>query len=483
MAEGSLFSAAYFQKRRVILEWEGDEPCLYFTEHTPEEVLEEVRFFLQRPVRFYKISPEEFSERLGRLLSEGVEVSLSEEGGEGEGQRALDLLHHYSEAPVVNLINLVLIRASRAGASDIHFDPGEREALVRLRLDGVLHEYRRFPMQLYPQVVARIKVMANLNVAEKLVPQDGRMRIRIGERELDIRVSVLPTIFGERVVLRLLEQSNRLLTLGELGLSQEDHRKLERLARKPYGLVLATGPTGAGKSTTLYAMLLLVRELYPHKNIITIEDPVEYQVSGIGQVQVHPKVGLTFAAGLRSILRQDPDVILVGEIRDAETAEIAVHAALTGHLVLSTLHTNDAPTAVTRLVDMGIEPYLIASSLEGVIAQRLVRRICPHCREPYRPSPEELKALGLPEKSEIELYRGKGCEECLGTGYKGRIGIFEVLELDERLKNLILTTPNATEIRNEALKRNFKTLRQDALEKVLAGLTTSSELLAVTERE
>ncbi|HHI96715.1 MAG TPA: type II/IV secretion system protein, partial [Thermodesulfatator atlanticus] len=315
MTQNTLLSPSYFQKRRVILDWEGETPCLYFTEQTPEEALEEVRFFLQRPVRFCKISLEEFSERLGRLLSEEAGVSLAEESGQGERESALDLLNHYSEAPVVNLINRVLIRASRAGASDIHFDPGEREALVRLRLDGVLHEYRRFPMQLYPQVVARIKVMANLNVAEKLVPQDGRMRIKIGEREFDIRVSVLPTIFGERVVLRLLEQSNRLLTLGELGLSEEDYRKLERLARKPYGLVLATGPTGAGKSTTLYAMLLLVRELYPHKNIITIEDPVEYQVSGIGQVQVNPKVGLTFAAGLRSILRQDPDVILVGEIR------------------------------------------------------------------------------------------------------------------------------------------------------------------------
>ena len=483
MAGGPLLGAAYFQKRRLILDWEGEIPCVYFTDQTPEESLEEIRFLFQRPVKFCRISSEEFSERLGRLLSEEAEVSLSEEAGEGEGERTLDLLNHYSDAPVVNLINRVLIRASRAGASDIHFDPGEKEVLVRLRLDGVLHEYRRFPIQLYPQVVARIKVMANLNVAEKLVPQDGRMRIRIGERELDIRVSVLPTIFGERVVLRLLEQSNRLLTLGELGLSREDYRKLERLAKKPYGLVLATGPTGAGKSTTLYAMLLLVRELYPHKNIITIEDPVEYQVNGIGQVQVNPRVGLTFAAGLRSILRQDPDVILVGEIRDNETAEIAVHAALTGHLVLSTLHTNDAPTAITRLVDMGIEPYLIASSLEGVIAQRLVRRICPSCREPYRPSPEELKALGLAEDSEVELFRGRGCEECLGTGYRGRIGIFEVLELDEKLKKLILSTSDAHEIRNRALRENFRTLRQDALEKVLTGLTTSSELLAVVERE
>ncbi|OAQ19890.1 GspE/PulE family protein [Thermosulfurimonas dismutans] len=477
------WSSSYFQKRRVILEWDGEEPCLYFTEQTPKDSIEEVRFLLQRPFKKRKISLEEFSEKLERLLSELKEISLSEEGEEGEKKGSLDLLNVYSEAPVVNLINRVLIKASRVGASDIHFDPGEKEALIKLRLDGVLHEYQRFPMRIYSQVVARIKVMSNLNVAEKLVPQDGRMRIKIGERELDIRVSVLPTIFGERVVLRLLDKSNRLLMLEELGLSEEDYHKIVRLAKKPYGLILATGPTGAGKSTTLYAMLLLVRELYPHKNIITIEDPVEYQVSGLGQVQVNPKVGLTFAAGLRSILRQDPDVILVGEIRDNETAEISIHAALTGHLVLSTLHTNDAPTAITRLVDMGIEPYLIASSFEGVIAQRLVRRICPHCREPYRPSLEELKALGLPENFDGELYRGRGCDECLGTGYKGRIGIFEVLELDEKLKNLILTTPNANEIRNEALKGKFKILRQDALEKVLAGLTTSSELLALTDKE
>nr|WP_255592319.1 GspE/PulE family protein [Thermosulfurimonas sp. F29] len=321
MAERLRLDGAYFQKRRLIIDWENGDPCVYFTEETPDEALEEVRFLLQRPLRLRRLTPEEFAERLGRLLSEEAEVSLSS-GEEQEGGTAPDLLHHYSEAPVVNLINRVLIRASRVGASDIHFDPGEREALVRMRLDGVLHEYRRFPMSLYPQVVARIKVMASLNVAEKLVPQDGRMRIRIGERELDIRVSVLPTIFGERVVLRLLEQTNRLLTLGELGLSEADYRRVEALARKPYGMVLATGPTGAGKSTTLYAMLLLVRELYPHRNIITIEDPVEYQVAGIGQVQVNPKVGLTFAAGLRSILRQDPDVILVGEIRDAETMVI-----------------------------------------------------------------------------------------------------------------------------------------------------------------
>ena len=482
MNHSESFGPDYFQRKRVILEWEGEEPVLFYTEGTPEESLEEVRFLLGYPVREKFLDPETFSEKLERLLSEEEEVRVSDEEGEERGG-ALDLLGHYSEAPVVNLLHRVLIRASRSGASDIHFDPGEKEALIRLRLDGVLHEYQRFPMRLYPQLVARIKVMSNLNVAEKLVPQDGRMRVRIGERELDIRVSVLPTIFGERVVLRLFEQSNRLLTLEELGFSPEDYRKVERLSRKPYGMILATGPTGAGKSTTLYAMLLLVRKLYPHKNIITIEDPVEYQVEGIGQVQVNPKVGLTFAAGLRSILRQDPDVILVGEIRDAETAEIAVHAALTGHLVLSTLHTNDAPTAITRLTDMGIEPYLVASSLEGVIAQRLVRKICPSCREAYRPGPEELKVLGLPRNFEGPLYRGGGCEECLGTGYRERTGVFEVLELSENLKNLVLTTQNATRIREEARREGFRTLREDALEKVLSGVTTPAEFLAVSEKE
>jgi general secretion pathway protein E len=474
----------YFQKKKLILEWHNWEPWLYYTEQTPEDFIEEVRFLLQRPFKRKKISVKEFSEKLEKLLLEekDKESNTFEAEDEEPLRGSFDLLNIYSEAPVVNFINRTIIRASRVGASDIHFDPGEKEAIVRLRLDGVLHEYQRFPMKMYSQVVARIKVMANLNVAEKLVPQDGRIRIKIGEKEFDIRVSVLPTIFGERVVLRLLDQGHRLLTLEELGLSEEDYYKVERLAKKPYGLILVTGPTGAGKSTTLYAMLLLVKKLYPHKNIITIEDPVEYQVSGIAQVQVNPKVGLTFAAGLRSILRQDPDVILVGEIRDQETAEISVHAALTGHLVLSTLHTNDAPTAITRLVDMGIEPYLIASSLEGVIAQRLVRKICPFCKESYAPSMEELKALGFSKEFNQPLFRGKGCNECLGTGYRGRTGVFEVLEVDESLKRFIVSTPDANEIRRMALKKGFKTLREDGIRKVLSGETTVSEFLAILEK-
>jgi general secretion pathway protein E len=329
------------------------------------------------------------------------------------------------------------------------------------------------PLSLHESVVSRIKILANMNVAEKRVPQDGKIRVKVGGKEMDIRVSSVPTVFGERVVLRLLDRSNQMLTLEDLGLSAEDLQKVRRLAKKPYGIVLATGPTGSGKSTTLYAMILQIKS--PEKNIITIEDPPEYQVKGVSQIQVNPKVGLTFASGLRAILRQDPDVIMVGEIRDAETAEIAVHAALTGHLVLSTLHTNDAVSAVARLADLGIEPFLIASSLEGVIAQRLVRKICHQCKTAYKPSKEELEELGL--EGDYIFYKGLGCEHCMGTGYKGRTGIFEVLELDEGLKQFILKTQDATAIKRFAKERGFKDMLQDGVDKVLQGITTSEELI------
>ncbi|MCS7308441.1 MAG: GspE/PulE family protein, partial [Aquificaceae bacterium] len=291
------------------------------------------------------------------------------------------------------------------------------------------------------------------------VPQDGKIAVKVGARHLDIRVSVVPTVFGERVVLRLLEKGGRLLRLEDLGLWEEDLIKLRRLSRKPYGIVLATGPTGAGKSTTLYAMILEIKT--PTRNIITIEDPPEYQIEGVSQIQVNPKVGLTFAAGLRAVLRQDPDVIMVGEIRDPETAEIAVQSALTGHLVLSTLHTNDATSAITRLFDLGIEPFLIASALDGVVAQRLVRKVCPHCKEEYRPSKEELLEFGLQE--DCTLYKGKGCEHCMGTGYRGRTGIYEVLEVDEEFKKTILKTQDAVELRNFARSRGFKSMLEDGI--------------------
>ncbi len=443
--------------------------------------LEKLRFFSGKDVVIEKTLPvEEFNKKLQELLAEEKEEESQTEKVEIEGAVA-DLLAQSDENPTVKFVNRVLIKAVNVKASDIHFEPYEDEVLVRMRLDGVLQPYTSISPARYREVVSRIKIMANLNVAEKRVPQDGKVHIKVGGKDYDIRVSVVPTVFGERAVLRLLDKSGGVLTLKELGLDEEQLKKVERLASKPHGIVLVTGPTGAGKSTTLYAMLLKIKN--PKRNIITIEDPVEYQIKGIGQIQVNPKVGLTFASGLRAVLRQDPDVIMVGEIRDRETAEIAVQAALTGHLVLSTLHTNDAPSAVTRLADMEIEPFLIASTLEGVISQRLVRKICPHCKAAYKPSEEELKELGLDPKRDYTFYRGEGCEHCLGTGYKGRTGIFEVLELDEELKKLITKTQDANEIRKAARKKGFKTMLEDGIGKILKGITTSSEVLAVVDRE
>jgi len=437
-----------------------------------EDKVEEIRFRTGKDVELVVVPDEEFAKELQRRLSE-EDIRVE---GEEERREKVDLLEATDESPAVSLVNQILIKASAVGASDVHLEPYEDGAVIRLRMDGVLHDLLQLPSSTYQGVVSRIKVMSNLNVAERRIPQDGRIRVKIGGKDLDIRVSVVPTVFGERVVLRLLDKSDSLLTLERLGLSDGDRRKVESLLKRPYGMILVTGPTGAGKSTTLYAMLLYLKD--PKKNIITIEDPVEYQIRGISQIQVNPKVGLTFASGLRSILRQDPDVIMVGEIRDAETANIAVHAALTGHLVLSTLHTNDAPSAVTRLSDLEVEPFLLGSSLEGVVAQRLVRRICEHCKEPYRPDEEELRELGM-EDFEGELYRGRGCERCLWTGYRGRVGIFEVLELDEELKSLITKTQETNEIRRLAREKGYRTMLEDGIEKVKRGITTSSELLSV----
>ena len=461
---------------RLIPEEEGEDYIkLLVPENFNHEDVEEIRFLTGKDVKVRVLPEEEFVKELQRRISE---EEIKVEGEEVSQEEGVDILLSQDESPAVSLVNSLLIKASTANASDIHFEPYQENAVVRIRMDGVLHEVATIPPSTYQNVVSRIKVMANLNVAERRVPQDGRIRVKIGNRDLDIRVSVVPTVFGERVVMRLLDRTGSLLTLEELGLSEKDEAKVKRLARKPYGIVLVTGPTGAGKTTTLYAMILYVKD--PKKNIITIEDPVEYQIKGVSQIQVNPKVGLTFATGLRSVLRQDPDIIMVGEIRDSETADIAVHAALTGHLVLSTLHTNDAPSAVTRLADMGIEPFLIASSLEGVIAQRLVRRICENCKEPYTPAEEELKELGIESFSGV-FYRGKGCESCLGTGYRGRIGIFEVLEIDEDLKKLITRTQDANEIRKLAREKGFRTMIEDGIEKVVAGITTTSEVISVVK--
>ena len=391
-----------------------------------------------------------------------------------------DLLEDTSDAPIIKLVNHIISQSIKARASDIHIEPYQDSFKVRYRVDGILYDLLTPPKWIQPSLISRIKVMAKLNIAEKRLPQDGRLEVRIGSQNVDVRVSTLPTTFGERVVMRLLNKSEEVLNLQELGLTGEDHELLNKLVSQPNGIILVTGPTGSGKTTSLYSVLASI--IKPDINIITIEDPVEYQLKGISQIQVNPKIDLTFARGLRSIVRQDPDVILIGEIRDGETAAIAVQSALTGHLVFSTLHTNDSASAITRLVDIGVEPFLISSSVLAVIAQRLVRVLCDHCKEAYTPG-VILESIGI-SREQLQnntIYQARGCEECFNTGYRGRIGIFEIMHLGEGLKNLILKTYDATQIKQYALQYNMKTLRQSGIEKVLAGTTTIEEVLRVTQ--
>jgi general secretion pathway protein E len=394
-----------------------------------------------------------------------------------------DILDQDSEAPIIQLVNLILSQAVQDRASDIHIEPFERSLKVRYRIDGVLHEVLSPHKRLQSAIISRLKIMADLNIAEKRLPQDGRIAIRVRNKEIDIRVSVLPTAFGERLVLRLLEKSDALLRLEDIGFVPDLFRIYTRLIHRPNGIILVTGPTGSGKTTTLYATLQRINA--PEVNIITVEDPIEYQLNGIGQTQVNPKIDLTFANGLRSILRQDPDIIMVGEIRDRETAEIAIQASLTGHLVFSTLHTNDAASAVTRLLDMGIEPFLISSSVLAMMAQRLVRVICTACREPMTPDAETLRNLGLPPDAcaaqDGHIFRGRGCDACRNTGFRGRSGIYELLVIDDSVRTLVMQQANANMIKQAAMQRGMRTLLQDGSNKVLRGITTAEELLRVTQ--
>ncbi len=390
-----------------------------------------------------------------------------------------DLLDMASKAPVIKLVNLIISQAVRERVSDIHIQPYEKQLRVRYRIDGVLHDAHTPPKHLATAIISRIKVMADLNIAERRLPQDGRTTIKVDNRRIDIRISIVPTAFGERVVMRLLDKENLFLGLEELGLLQEKLKTVGRMIHSSHGIILVTGPTGSGKTTTLYAALSRINS--PEKNIITVEDPIEYQLPGISQIQVKPKIGLTFASGLRHIVRQDPDIIMVGEIRDVETAEIAVHASLTGHLVFSTLHTNDAPGAVTRLLDMGIEPYLISSSVIAIVAQRLVRLICGKCRESYIPDKESLAEVGLKKEDVKTLYRGRGCPDCLDTGYRERTGIYEILVLDSELRELILQRADSDTIRKKALEKGMETLRGDGAKKVVRQSTTIEEVLRVTQ--
>ena len=409
------------------------------------------------------------------LVTGAVDKVEIVEGADEGDMKADDI-----DAPVIKLVNGILINAIKLGVSDIHFEPYEKTFRVRYRVDGVMRKALGLPTQIKNATVSRLKIMSKLDIAEKRLPQDGRIKLRLGRREMDFRVSVLPTLFGEKVVLRLLDKSALQLDMTKLGFEEGALKEFHEAIHKPVGMVLVTGPTGSGKTTTLYSAL---SELNKEKdNIITAEDPIEFNFMGINQVQMHEEIGLTFASSLRSFLRQDPDIIMVGEIRDFETAQIAIQAALTGHLVMSTVHTNDAPGTITRLIDMGIEPFLITSSVLLILAQRLARKICTECKEPIQVNPKMLLGLGVP-KNEINgfsVYKGKGCSICSNTGYKGRIGLYEVMPLWDELKELVLSRASVLEIKQEAIRLGMKTLRRAGIEKIAEGMTTIEEVLRTT---
>ncbi len=422
--------------------------------------------------------------RVFDMASASAEQMLEDMGGDDlsrELEEVGDLLESEDDAPVIRLVNTLISQALKERASDIHIEPFETRVLVRFRIDGVLHTIVHPPKGVQAAITSRVKVMAGLDIAEKRHPQDGRFRVRIAGREVDVRVSLLPTAHGERVVMRLLDRGSAMLTLPELGMSPPQLNLMKAVIAAPHGIVLVTGPTGSGKSTTLYAALMEVDR--KNRNVMTIEDPIEYQIEGVGQMQVQPKIGVSFAAGLRSILRQDPDIVMIGEIRDLETAEIAIQASLTGHLVFATLHTNDALSAILRLQDMGLEPYLVASSLNMVQAQRLVRRLCPHCRQPRPVTAEdwlmlEVKAEDFPDVKEI--YDAGACDRCMGTGYAGRIAIYEMAQVSDAMRNAIHEGKGLPAMRRIARKEHMVTLRQDVARHVAAGVTSIEEVLRVT---
>ncbi len=405
---------------------------------------------------------------------------------EEEAEKIEDILNRAAsddEGPIIQLMNMVFQQAMREHASDIHIEASEENVIFRFRVDGVLKEVARAPKRFHSAIIVRVKIMSNLNIAEKRVPQDGRIRFKIGGRDIDVRVATAPAVHGERVTMRLLDQQAILRDLKDLGFNERHYRIITHAIAQPHGIVLVTGPTGSGKSTTLYACLNRINT--PDKNILTVEDPVEYQLAGISQMPVNAKIGLTFASGLRSYLRHDPDVIMVGEIRDQETAEIAIQAALTGHLVFSTLHTNDAAGAFTRLIDMGVEPFLVSSSLELSMAQRLIRRLCPFCKLPYEPTPEELREIGIAQHQVDAvggiLYKPCGCKECNNSGYKGRTAIYEMMVITDAIRRLVMQRADAATIKNEAVKNGMTNLREDGIAKVLAGDSSIPEVLRVTQ--
>ncbi|NQD94981.1 type II secretion system ATPase GspE [Pseudomonas sp. CrR25] len=479
-----------FAKRHgVVLLVEADPPCLAHRPGVELVALAEAQRFIGRQLPLRGLTAEGFEHALAKAYQhDSASMQLAEDIGGSLDLAALaeqvpeteDLLEQEDDAPIIRLINAILGEAIKESASDIHLETFEKRLVVRFRVDGILREVLEPKRELAALLVSRIKVMARLDIAEKRVPQDGRISLRVAGREVDIRVSTLPSANGERVVLRLLDKQAGRLTLQHLGMSARDRGLMEETVRKPHGILLVTGPTGSGKTTTLYASLVSLNDRT--RNILTVEDPIEYHLEGIGQTQVNAKVDMTFARGLRAILRQDPDVVMVGEIRDKETAEIAVQASLTGHLVLSTLHTNSAVGAITRLVDMGVEPFLLSSSLLGVLAQRLVRVLCPHCKAAYQADAAECALLGVPAEQAPTLYHARGCNECHQQGYRGRTGIYELVVFDDRLRTLIHNAASEQDMTRHA-RTLGPSIREDGRRKVLEGQTTLEEVLRVTLEE
>jgi general secretion pathway protein E len=478
-----------FAKERGLIVLDGEaRPALIGARGRPDAwAVIEARRIVNAPIVIDEMPPEAFERRLSEIYSvDGIradDYAMKEEEGdlaslaEGLPQTA-DLLDSEDDAPVIRLINALIAEAVKTKASDIHVEPYEKSLSVRLRIDGVLREVLSLPARMIPVIVSRVKVMARLDIAEKRVPQDGRISIALGGRAVDVRVSTLPSRFGERVVMRILDKEAARLDLDALGMPKVTKERLKQALAQPNGIILVTGPTGSGKTTTLYAALSILNE--PSRNILTVEDPVEYAIDGIGQTQINPKVGMTFATGLRAILRQDPDIVMVGEIRDVETAEIAIQAALTGHLVLSTVHTNSAVGAITRMRDMGVEPFLLSSTVSAVLAQRLVRRLCPSCKTPHKPDEAERTLLGAGEDAVI--HQPAGCGRCAHTGYEGRVGVYELITTDETLKRLIHDDASEQEIAAHAFRR-ADSLAQCGFRHVLAGVTSLEEVLRVIRLE
>jgi type IV pilus assembly protein PilB len=433
------------------------------------------------PIQPAIASEEDVFGAIARLYREKAEVGENADEIGRDEESVADIRDATEEAPIVKLVNSVIAQSVDDAASDIHFEPQAKELMVRFRIDGVLHEIMSIPRRMQSGVISRLKIMAELDIAERRVPQDGRIGLMVGGKPIDMRVATLPTVYGEKIVMRLLDKSNVMLDLEDLGFAEKALKRFQKSFMKPYGAILVTGPTGSGKSTTLYAALNILND--PEKNIITVEDPVEYRLTGINQVQVNTRAGMTFAAALRSILRCDPDIVMVGEIRDRETALIAIESALTGHLVLSTLHTNDAPGALSRLTEMGIEPFLTSSAVDAVLAQRLARRLCSQCKEPYTATREMLRKNDFPpelcDRDDVVLYRAKGCSRCNNTGYKGRLGLYEVMIVSEAIRRLTVERKSADEIGRVAAAEGMKSLREDGIDKVVLGMTSVEEIARV----